>query len=163
VTHGCYTLPLETKADVVEQPGARAAGVRLAAASYTYYPAWNPSLAIGGQLSGRLPEGQRLVGADWADPATQDSTSAHSFGNGRFYPGGELELSDQNCFTVPPYNIGYGGYAGITTRVYIMLVDEASVKTFPGEAAQLAGFTEADLAKRGVDVLGYFVVPSPAM
>ncbi|ONH33258.1 helix-turn-helix domain-containing protein [Pseudofrankia asymbiotica] len=157
---GCYLLPLQTQADVVAQPDAEAAGIRPTEMRYTYYPSWHPSLAVGGRLSGPVPDGWRLVVAAWADPASTDSTAAHNPGNGRFYPGDELVPSDQNCFTVQPYSLGYGGYEGITTRVYAILVDEAKVLPFLRSAGQLSGLTEADLGRWGVRVLGYAVVPS---
>jgi hypothetical protein len=71
-----------------------------------------------------------------------------------------LVPSDQNCFTIPPYSLGYGGYPGITTRIYAMLVDTTKVVPFLRAAGQLAGFAEADLAQWDVRVLGYAVVPS---
>jgi hypothetical protein len=160
MTHGCPVAGLRTKARVIEQPGARSTGLSLRAAAYTYYPASNPTLVVGGKLSGQPAAGQRLVGADWADPRTRDSTRAHSSGDGHFYPGMELELTDENCFTVPPYHVGYDGYAGITTRIYILMTAADQAPTLGWEAAQLGGFTQSDLARRKVDVLGYFTVPS---
>ncbi|OHV34400.1 MULTISPECIES: helix-turn-helix domain-containing protein [Pseudofrankia] len=157
---GCYSLPLQTPADVVTEPGAESAGIRFAEMRYTYYPSWHPALAVGGRLSGPVPHGWRLVAAAWADPATADSTVAHNPGDGRFYPGDELVTSDQNCFTVQPYNLGYGGYEGITTRVYAMLVEAAKVLPFVRAAGQLGGLADADLAHWDVRVLGYAVVPS---
>jgi hypothetical protein len=162
VPSGCYRLALPTAADVVAGPGAETTGIRLVAASYDYFAAWNPSVAVGGRLSGQPAAGRRLVGAAWADPATTDSTAAHHPGNGRFYPGGPLELTDQNCFTVLPYPIGYGGYSGITTRIYVLSADAAAAAELPREAHDRDGLTEDDLAGRGVGVLGYFAVPSPA-
>lgn len=158
-THGC-PLAGRTKAHVVEQPGARSTGISLREATYTYYPASNPTLVVGGKLSGQPAAGHRLVGADWADPGTRDSTPAHSSGNGHFYPGMELELTDENCFAVPPYHVGYDGYTGITTRIYILLTAADQAPTLGLEAAQLGGFTQSDLARRNVAVLGYFTVPS---
>jgi hypothetical protein len=160
VPGGCYSLPLQTPADVVTEPGAESAGIRFAEMRYTYYPSWRPALAVGGRLSGPVPHGWRLVAAAWADPATADSTVAHNPGDGRFYPGDELVTSDQNCFTVQPYNLGYGGYEGITTRVYAMLVEAAKVLPFVRTAGQLGGLADADLAHWDVRVLGYAVVPS---
>jgi hypothetical protein len=160
--HGCYDLPLPTGADVVDGPGAETAGIRLTAASYHYFAAWNPSAAVGGRLSGRPAPGRRLIGAAWADPATRDSTAAHHHGNGRFYPGEPLELTDQNCFSVAPYNIGYAGYAGITTRVYVLSAATAGAPALPREAHSHDGLTAQDLTRLGADVLGYFAVPSAA-
>lgn len=162
VARGCYSLPLQTRADVVAQPGATAAGISLTELRYTYYHAWHPSLAVGGRLSGPLPRTSRLVFAAWADPASKDSTVAHNRGNGRFYPGDELAPTDQNCFTVPPYSLGYGGYAGITTRLYAMLVEASEVTPFLHAAGQSAGLTDTDLARFDIRILGYAVVPSSA-
>lgn len=162
VPGGCYSLPLPTRVDVIDGQGTETTGIRLTAASYSYFAAWNPSAAVGGRLSGQPAAGRRFVGAAWADPATTDSTPAHHPGNGRFYPGEVLELTDQNCFTVQPYNIGYGGYSGITTRIYVLSIDASDTLVLPREAHQRAGLTEEDLARHGVDVLGYFAVPSPA-
>jgi hypothetical protein len=158
--HGCYSLPLRTPATVVDGPGAAASGIRLTDAAYTYYPAWNPSVAVGGRLSGPPPGGRRLIGADWSDPATRDSTPARNPGNGRYFPGSELTLTNQRCFTVPPFNLSYGGYTGITTRVYVLLVDPEDVVSLPRAAARLAGLTADELAQNGADILGYFTVPA---
>ncbi|ADP78568.1 hypothetical protein [Pseudofrankia inefficax] len=160
VARGCYSLPLQTRADVVAQSGADAAGLRVTELRYTYYPAWHPSLAFGGRLSGPVPRSSRLVFAAWADPSTTDSTRDHNRGNGRFYPGDDLPTTDENCFTVPPYNLSYGGYPGITTRLYAMLVDATDVKPFLRAAGQSAGLTDTDLARLGIRILGYAVVPS---
>jgi hypothetical protein len=135
--------------------------VRLTGAAYTYYSAWRPALAVGGQLDGPLPPGRSLLAAGWADPATIDSTAAHNLGNGLLYPGDELTLSDQDCFTVSPYSLGYGGYTGLTTRIYLLLVDTAKVLALQQESARLTGFTTDGLAARGVGFLGYVVVPAP--
>jgi len=160
---GCYTQPLQTPADVVAQPGAAVAGVQLAELRYTYYPAWYPSLAVGGRLSAPVPDGWRLVMAAWGDPTTTDSTLDHNPGNGRFYPSDELTTSAANCFTFPPYSMGYRGYPGITTRLYAMLVDATRVDDFLRAVGQLSGFTKDDLASWDVRVLGYAIVPSSPM
>ncbi|MEX5633163.1 helix-turn-helix domain-containing protein [Parafrankia sp. FMc2] len=158
---GCYGLPLPTSAEIIDGPGSEPGGIRVTAASYQYFPAWSPSVTLGGQLDSRPADGRILVPAAWADPATTDSTPARAPGTGRFFPGHPLELTDQNCFMVQPYNIGYGGYSGITTRVYFMLVNLAELSALPREAHQQAGLTDEDLARHGVDILGYFAVPSP--
>ncbi|MBL7492048.1 XRE family transcriptional regulator [Frankia sp. AgB1.9] len=160
VARGCYTLPLQSSADVVTEPGADAAGVRLTELRYTYYSAWHPALAFGGRLSGPVPRSSRLVFAAWADPSTTDSTRDHNRGNGRFYPGDDLATTDQNCFTIPPYNLSYGGYPGITTRLYAMLVDTTGLTQFMHTAGQSAGLTDTDLSRLGIRILGYAVVPS---
>jgi hypothetical protein len=146
----------------VAQSGAASTGIRLTELRYTYYQAWHPSLAVGGRLSGPVPRTSRLVFAARADPASRDSTVAHNPGNGRFYPGDELAPTDQNCFTVPPYDLGYGGYSGITTRLYAILVDASQVMPFLHAAGQSAGFTDTDLARFDIRILGYAVVPSQA-
>ncbi|WP_026311195.1 helix-turn-helix domain-containing protein [Parafrankia elaeagni] len=160
-TSGCYTLPLPTTAEIIDGPESEPGGIRVTAASYQYFPAWSPSVMLGGQLDSRPADGRILVAAAWADPTTTDSTPARNPGTGRFFPGHPLELTDQNCFMVQPYNLGYGGYSGITTRVYFMLVDLAELPALPREAHQQAGLTDEDLARHGVDVLGYFAIPSP--
>ncbi|OHV36703.1 hypothetical protein CC117_17345 [Parafrankia colletiae] len=158
---GCYTLPLPTTAEIIDGPESEPGDIRVTAASYQYFPAWSPSVTLGGQLDSRPADGRILVPAAWADPTTTDSTPGRNPGTGRFFPGHPLELTDQNCFMVQPYNIGYGGYSGITTRVYFMLVDLAELPALPREAHQQAGLTDEDLARHGVDILGYFAVPSP--
>ncbi len=163
VAPGCYSLPLRTRATVVAQPGARVTGRTLEAASYTLYPALNPSLALGGRLNRRPPAGQSLVGAAWADPATRDSTPTHNPGTGRIYPGIELTLSAQNCFTVAPYNISYSGYSGLTTRIYVLLVATSKAPALGFDAAQRSGFTGPELTAEGAAILGYFTVPSNPM
>ncbi|WP_045876569.1 hypothetical protein [Pseudofrankia sp. DC12] len=163
VAGGCYSLPLATKADVVAGPGGDAAGPRLTELRYTFYPAWHPSLAFGGRLSAPVPRDTRLVLAAWADPSTSDSTNDHNRGNGRYYPGDDLATTNQNCFTVPPYNLSYGGYPGITTRLYAMLVKSTDVVRFLRAAGRGAGLTDTDLAGWNIRVLGYAIVPSKAM
>ncbi|OAA23397.1 hypothetical protein UG55_103895 [Frankia sp. EI5c] len=163
---GCYSLPLPTSAAVGEGPGSgatelrRTAGLRITAGAYQYFASWNPSAAVGGRLSDRPAAGRLLIGAAWADPATADSTAAHHRGNGRFYPGEILRLTDQNCFTVQPYNLGYGGYTGITTRVYVLQVDSAVASVLPREAHRRGGLTADDLNRLGATAVGYLTIPS---
>jgi hypothetical protein len=161
--HGCYNLPLQTTASVVDQPGADQYSVRVAEASYLYDASWNPSLEVGGRLSGPVPAGKALVGASWADPGTTDSTPRHNPGNGRYYPGDVLTVSDQLCFRGPRGLIGYPGYPGITTRIYVMLADKAGAAALARDAERLDGFSDRDLAIRGADVIGYFDIPSVPM
>ncbi|WP_045875944.1 hypothetical protein [Pseudofrankia sp. DC12] len=161
--HGCYNLPLRATATAVEQRGADQYGVRVAQASYTYYASWNPSLEVGGRLSAPVPAGKELVGASWADPGTTDSTPRHNPGNGRYYPGDVLTVSDQLCFRGPRAVMGYPGYPGITTRIYMMLVDKGGATVLARDAERLDGFTDRDLAIRGADIIGYFDVPSATM
>ncbi|EFC80693.1 helix-turn-helix transcriptional regulator [Parafrankia sp. EUN1f] len=158
---GCYRLELPTEAAVVDGPGSAATGLRVTAGAYQYFASWSPSAAVGGKISGRPAGGQMLMGASWADPATTDSTAAHNPGNGLFYPGQVLELTTENCFTVQPYNLGYGGYTGITTRIYVLLVDAAAVPALPREAHDRGGLSEQDLAAHGAEILGYLTIPPP--
>jgi len=159
VRRGCDLRPAQTPARLMDQPGTHP-GVRLAEVRYTYYPAWHPSLAVGGRLSGPIPDGWRLLLAAWADPTTTDSTVAHNAGNGRYYPSDELAPTDQNCFAVPPYSLGYGGYGGMTTRLYALLVDTTKALPFLRSAGQFGGLADADLDQWDVRVLGYAVIPS---
>ncbi len=161
--HGCYNLPLKTTATVVDQRGSDQYGVRVSDASYTYYASWNPSLEVGGRLSAPVPAGKELVGAGWADPGTTDSTPRHNPGNGRYYPGDVLTVSDQLCFRGPRGVVGYPGYPGITTRISVMLVDKGGATVLARDAERLDGFTDRDLAIRGADIIGYFDVPSAPM
>ncbi|WP_261557336.1 hypothetical protein [Frankia tisae] len=161
--HGCYNLPLKTTATVVNQRGSDQYGVRVSQASYTYYASWNPSLEVGGRLSAPVPAGKELVGASWADPGTTDSTPRHNPGNGRYYPGDVLTVSDQLCFRGPRGIMGYPGYPGITARIYVMLVDKGGATVLARDAERLDGFTDRDLAIRGADIIGYFDVPSATM
>ncbi|MCM3882771.1 XRE family transcriptional regulator [Frankia sp. R82] len=160
---GCYHLPLTTTATIVDQRGAGQYGVRVSQASYTYHAAWNPSLEVGGKLSAPVPAGKELVGAGWADPGTTDSTPRHNPGNGRYYPGDVLTVSEQLCFRGPRGLVGYPGYPGITTRIYLMLVDKGGATVLARDAERLDGFTDRDLAVRGADIIGYFDVPSATM
>ncbi|SNQ47773.1 conserved hypothetical protein [Frankia canadensis] len=158
--HGCFNLPLRTAATVVDQRGATQYGVRVIEASYTYQASWNPALEVGGRLSTPVPVGKELVGAGWADPATTDSTPRHNPGNGRYYPGDVFTVSDELCFRGPRGIVGYPGYPGITTRIYVMLVDRGAASLLARDAERLDGFTDRDLAIRGADMIGYFDVPS---
>jgi len=160
---GCYDLPLQTAATIVDQRGADQYGVRVAEASYTYFPDWNPSLEVGGQLTAPVPAGKALVAASWADPRTTDSTPLHDPGNGRYYPGDVLTVSDELCFRGPRGVMGYPGYPGITTRIVVMLADKNGAAALAPEAERLDGFTDRDLAIRGADIIGYFDIPTAPM
>jgi hypothetical protein len=144
----------------VAGPGARTAGVSLTELRYTYYAGWHPSLALAGRLSGPVPAGWRLVLVAWADPATHDSTRDHNAGNDLYFPGDDLTVTDQNCFAVHPYDLGYGGYPGITTRIYAVLVEAPKVAPMLRAAGRLMGLSGSDLDAWGVRELGYAAVPS---
>jgi len=158
VRHGCYSPAPQSRAAVRDQPGAPAADIHVTELRVTYYAAWHPALEVAGRLSAPLPDGWRLVLAAWADPTTRDSTIAHNLGNARYYPGDEVPVTDQHCFDIPPFSLGYGGYPGITTRIYPMLVAKAQTAAFLHAAVN--GLSDADLTRWEVRVLGYAVVPS---
>jgi len=160
VRHGCYSPAPRSGPAVRDQPGAAAAGIHITELRFTYYAAWHPALEVAGRLSAPLPDGWRLVLAAWADPTTRDSTIAHNPGNARYYPGDEVSVTDQRCFDIPPFSLGYGGYPGITTRIYPMLVAKAQTAAFLHAAAAVNGLSDADLTRWGVRVLGYAIVPS---
>jgi hypothetical protein len=137
--------------------------VTLKSASYTYTPSANsPQIELGGRLSDPLPPGSRLFTADWADPASTDSTADHSPGNGRFYPAPELKLSSDRCFHQARHAFGYPGFNGLTVRIYVLLVDARHSSAFARTGAAQDGFTKSGLATHGAVPVGYFVVNTAA-
>jgi hypothetical protein len=159
----CRSSTLGTGATPVPVGSSANAGETLKSATYNYTVAASatPQIEVAGKLSGPLPKGSHLFTADWADPASTDSTSDHSPGNARYYPAPELRLTPDLCFRQVRYALGYPGFGGMRVRIYVLLVDAAHSKSFARKGAEQDGFTDSGLASHGATPVGYFVVQTP--
>jgi hypothetical protein len=155
---GCPSPALPTKGTVTAEDGAARAGISISTLSYAYTPAYSPSVELGGGLSRHLRGGEHLFVLDWSDPATTDSTPKHNPGNGRYYPSPELRLTDQNCFSYPRHEMGYGGFTGMRVRSYVVLVGDDVIATFERDGLAMDGYTPLELAQRNVVSLGYLTI-----
>jgi hypothetical protein len=155
---GCPSPALPTQGPVTAEDGATRAGISISGFSYAYTPAYSPSVELGGGLSRHLRGGEHLFVLDWSDPATTDSTPKRNPGNGRYYPSPELRLTDQNCFSYPRHEMGYGGFTGMRVRSYVVLVGDDVAGAFEREGLARDGYTLLELAQRNVVSLGFLTI-----
>lgn len=103
-----------------------------------------------------------LVGHPKAN--TIDSSPGHNHGSGRYYPAGRIKPTKNECWSVPPFSIGYDEAVGITFEQIFMLIPDSlqTVLMHRSHDVDYDGFDPTFSNRSDVEILGSFdVVTSP--